>query len=144
MKPDQHWYRDPPQLFGVVPLTIIVCVLLAWMIGFDRLARMTSSDWAAWVQAVGSIGAIAGVEWTIQAQHQLATDVEMRQLRRQVASTLAPHREAIEFIRYTAMEARAALLNPEAVPPIWDEWSLRMERRSTARLSSGVCARAMP
>ena len=49
----------------------------------DVYRRMSISDWASWVQAVGSIGAIAaGFAWvTFQLRHQerMATEVQLQE-----------------------------------------------------------------
>ena len=41
------------------------------IIGSERLAALDAAAWAAWVQAVGSIGAILAAAWVVRFQHRL-------------------------------------------------------------------------
>ena len=56
------------------------------MIAIGLLVDLTKSEWAAWVQAIGSIAAIAGAVWLTQrqidAQAKNALDAENRELKR--------------------------------------------------------------
>ncbi len=45
-----------------------VCVLILWLLGWQW--GLSKSDWAAWVQAIGSVGAILVAVWVVQYQHQ--------------------------------------------------------------------------
>lgn len=57
------------------------------------LVDLTKSEWAAWVQAIGSIAAIAGAVWLTQrqidAQAKIALDAENRELKRANDALLA-------------------------------------------------------
>lgn len=56
------------------------------MIAIGLLVDLTKSEWAAWVQAIGSIAAIAGAVWLTQrqidAQAKITRDAENRELKR--------------------------------------------------------------
>ena len=96
MKTSQEpkWYHDPLHwLLGVLlgPLLVYCAINL---IGYDRLFGpngLKSGDWAAWVQAIGSIAAIAATGWVVQRQHWL--EVERQNDRERSAQVEACNRE---------------------------------------------------
>lgn len=58
----------------VVALAIVV--LAGFMIWLGSLWGLSKSDWAAWVQAVGSVAAVFVAVWIVRLQHQ--RDVRLR------------------------------------------------------------------
>lgn len=79
----KHWIRD-----GLLAIAFMAA-LFATGLHFD----LTKSDWAAWVQAIGSVGAIFFAVWTTQrqiaAQAQQAKDAEGRAIKRANDALLA-------------------------------------------------------
>ena len=72
-----------------LPILILCTTGAAWALGW--LWGLSKSDWAAWVQAVGSVGAIVVALWVVQLQHtrERATKSENdRQVRRRQLSAL--------------------------------------------------------
>jgi hypothetical protein len=59
-------------LMTAVAFALFLCGVFA--ASFIQKPPTTSTDWAAWVQAVGSIGAIIGAIWIASRQHQKALD----------------------------------------------------------------------
>jgi hypothetical protein len=77
------WEKSAGYTFAVA-----ACGLILWAIGgfFD----LSKSDWAAWVQAVGSIGAIGGAVYVMDRQSEaaakLAVDTEHRAMARRLSA----------------------------------------------------------
>lgn len=61
---------------------------------------MTKAEWSGWVQAIGSMLAIAagaaGIAWQVRRQARLAAEAEHRQVRSMTARALADNIETLE------------------------------------------------
>lgn len=57
----QRWLRN----------ALLFASVIAALVTTGLAADLSKSDWAAWVQAVGSIGAIIGAVWVVWWQHNL-------------------------------------------------------------------------
>ncbi|WP_431263344.1 hypothetical protein ACQ859_25730 [Roseateles chitinivorans] len=71
------------------------------LLAIDHWAMcMTKAEWSGWVQAIGSIAAIAagsiGIAWQVQRQSRLATDLERRNAESLTARALVDHLSGIE------------------------------------------------
>lgn len=78
---------------AVLTFAALVNALDFWG-GTTVLCAMTSATAASWVQAIGSIAAIAagafGIAWQARQQHQSAVALDLRQRKLQTARSLAP------------------------------------------------------
>lgn len=95
------WYRDPLSWLCLLLLGPVIAYSLLQLIGFDRLASMTKSDWASWVQAIGSIIAILVAAGVVLVQHSLETarlrNAEVETIRKQLTSALTLIERALDF-----------------------------------------------
>ncbi|MBN3726088.1 hypothetical protein [Burkholderia sp. Ac-20379] len=105
---------------GALAVGALVTALVRW-------PPMQSSDWAAWVQAVGSIGAIAAAIWIQDRQRSVDRENEQRrelaEMRRKFAAWEGIAMAAIQLIR---------VLPPAAFPmddiaPFFAERELRIK-----------------
>jgi hypothetical protein len=66
----EAWYRNPLHWLALGLITPVIIWSVVQLIGVQTVREMKTSDWASWVQAIGSIlaiiGAGAGVRWQIQ------------------------------------------------------------------------------
>ena len=60
------------------------------------LSGLTSSEWAAWVQAIGSVAAIAAAVWIMNRQHKIA---EMQETKRRLDRMNLLEKMVSELIR---------------------------------------------
>ena len=84
----------PKNWIGNALLAIALTAPVAVMIAIGRhVGLKDTSEWAAWVQAIGSIAAIFGAAWLTQrqidAQAKIALDAETRELKRANDALLA-------------------------------------------------------
>jgi len=73
-KPLPPWHQDPLSWILLALLSFVFCTLIVLLIGTERLGKLSPSDWASWVQAIGSIAAIVAAAWIASSQHR--RDVE--------------------------------------------------------------------
>jgi hypothetical protein len=52
----------------IVPLAVLLFIVVGAYL-FEHASRLTPSDWAAWIQAIGSVGAIAAAVWVFHRQY---------------------------------------------------------------------------
>lgn len=67
--------------------------------GVDHWAScMTKAEWSGWVQAVGSVGALLGIWYTVRKQRQLALEAERRAKLASVGAAVNNARSAVASV----------------------------------------------
>ena len=124
------WYQDPLVwivivLSGGVGLYALTMLTRALM-GPQLVAKMGPQEWAAWVQAIGSIAAIAGAAWIA------------------IAQTAKQHQNALKVLRLQEEERkrvafdRAVLCAARVTPPMLDAADAIQKRGDTWDFTSDV------
>lgn len=112
------WLNSPPVLAILVGVGVLLDVVL-----LGRAYDLTRSDWAGWVQAIGSIGAIIGAVWVANRTQ----NTQQRNATALVAAVVAPTVFALDELRDhygrpTARENRREVDDePELLSP--EDWS---------------------
>jgi len=131
------------RLFSIRPSWLLAALFVALLIAFACNPPGSPSDWAAWVQAFGSIGAIAAT--ALVAKHQI--DVEREAARQRsldeqdafVRSCYLAVREADSTLRYIAKQLRQHLgqryrLGPERIEDLQETFRLLLGKQLPADL----------
>lgn len=109
--------------------TALAISLLLALITIGTLADLKASDWAAWVQAVGSIGAIvgaaAGLAWQMDRQHTMVLEHEARAEER----TLKEHLAFFNFVLGQMSSLRSAAAQKGSFEDLRWELDVHREKR---------------
>lgn len=87
-------------VISIAVIVILFCVhqYTDYLFKTHKWEALDSSDWAAWIQAIGSIAAIFGAVLVMQWQHDKTTAREEENQRRELIGTLRSIR--MEFFQY--------------------------------------------
>ncbi|ODP31551.1 hypothetical protein [Pandoraea sp. ISTKB] len=100
----KSWCGVPVGLWAYVAGTLVICGVIATRSTFC----LTASDWASWVQAVGSILAIIAAGWGIRYQLDQANEGRRRAIIAIAAAAMARVEEAGERVQSSDPEIELA------------------------------------
>ena len=136
-----NWYRGRRMWLA---LGTVLALLLVWMcvrlIGTQTLRDLKAQDWAAWVQAIGSIGAILAAAGVVVLQHRLerkrADERRDDRQRQQLVMAVFVAQELAAFCEHALKSV------PDA--PVGRVRSMARSMKGDLRALQEVCARLDP
>jgi len=128
-QPLPAWYLDPLNWLLLALLAPLVSFALVQLIGVERLASLSATEWASWVQAVGSILAIIASIYVVNRGHRLELQAEALKASADVDLRLA---RLDVLVSHAASDFRALRDDPDRPHALATHW--RDNSNSSVRL----------
>jgi hypothetical protein len=110
----KEWWGETHNKYAVLVVSAILGTGVYQFVCWSQLSR---SDWAAWVQAVGSIGAILAAVWVSYNQHEKQMEVAKQRVTEEILGMLYSLRSEIETSIQSIQDNIGVLLSQPAATP---------------------------